>query len=148
MAEFVTNPKASFDYEILETLEAGLVLKGHEVKAIKDGKASIKGSFIKMIDGRPQLIGATISPFQPNNMSADYEPTASRILLLSKKQIKALDDLSKSQGLTLIPLKIYDSKGKLKLLVGIARGKKNYDKKDALKKKDRARAKQRGGNED
>ena len=148
MAEFVTNPKAGFDYEILETLEAGLVLKGHEVKAIKDGKASIKGSFIKMIDGRPQLIGATISPFQPNNMSADYEPTASRILLLSKKQIKALDDLSKSQGLTLIPLKIYDSKGKLKLLVGIARGKKKYDKKDALKKKDRARAKQRGGNED
>jgi SsrA-binding protein len=148
MAEFVTNPKAGFDYEILETLEAGLVLKGHEVKAIKSGKASIKGSFIKMVGGRPQLIGATISPYQPSNMREDYEPTASRLLLLSKKQIIALEDLSKSQGLTLIPLKIYDSKGRLKLLIGIARGKKKYDKKESLKKKDRARAKQRGGNED
>ena len=148
MGEFVTNPKASFDYEILETLEAGLVLKGHEVKAIKSGKASIKGAFIKMISGRPQLIGATISPYQANNIPEEYEPTASRSLLLSKKQIQALEDLSKSQGLTLIPLKIYDSKGKLKLLVGIARGKKKYDKKESLKKKDRARAKQRGGTED
>jgi SsrA-binding protein len=148
MAEFVTNPKASFNYEILETLEAGLVLKGHEVKAIKSGKASIKGSFIKMIDGRPQLIGATISPYQPSNTPPDYDATASRVLLLSKKQINALESLSQSQGLTLIPLKIYDSKGKLKLLIGIARGKKKYDKKESLKKKDRARAKQRGSTED
>ncbi len=148
MAEYVNNSKAGFDYEILETLEAGLVLKGTEVKAIKSGKASIKGSFVKMINGRPQLIGATISPYQPNNTPPDYDPTASRTLLLSKKQINVITGLAQSQGLTLIPLKIYDSKGKLKLLIGIARGKKKYDKRSSLKNKDSARRKQRGLSED
>jgi len=146
--EYVNNSKAGFDYEILETLEAGLVLKGTEVKAIKSSKASIKGSFVKILNGRPQLIGATISPYQPNNTPADYDPTATRMLLLSKKQIDVLLGLSQSQGLTLIPLKIYDTKGKLKLLVGIARGKKKYDKRSSIKKKDIARAKQRGSTED
>ncbi len=148
MAEYVNNSKAGFDYEILETLEAGLVLKGHEVKAIKSGKASIKGSFVKITNSRPQLIGATISPYQPNNTPPDYDATATRILLLSKKQINVLVDLAKSQGLTLIPLKIYDSKGKLKLLIGIARGKKKHDKRASLKTKDSARRKQRGLSDD
>lgn len=148
MAEYVNNSKAGFDYEILETIEAGLVLKGTEVKAIKSGKASIKGSFVKILNGRPQLIGATISPYQPNNTPPDYDSTATRMLLLSKKQINILVGFSQSQGLTLIPLKIYDSKGKLKLLIGIARGKKKYDKRSTLKKKDLARAKQRGSTED
>ena len=142
--EYTNNSKAGFDYEILETLEAGLVLKGTEVKAIKSGKASIKGSFVKILNGRPQLIGATISPYQPNNTPADYDPTATRMLLLSKKQINVLLSLSQSQGLTLIPLKIYAAKGKLKLLIGIARGKKKYDKRSTIKKKDLARSKQRG----
>lgn len=148
MAEYANNSKAGFDYEILETLEAGLVLKGQEVKAIKAGKISLKGTFVKIIGGIPQLIGATISPYQPNNTSTDYNPTASRKLLLSKKEINVLMGFSQSQGLTLIPLKIYDTKGKLKLLVGIARGKKKYDKRATLKKKDVARAKQRGSTED
>ncbi|MBP9822271.1 MAG: SsrA-binding protein SmpB [Candidatus Pacebacteria bacterium] len=148
MAEYVNNSKAGFDYEILETIEAGLVLKGHEVKAVKAGKASIKGSFVKMVNGRPQLIGATISPYQANNTPADFDPTASRILLLSKKQINVINDLAQSQGLTLIPLKIYDAKGRLKLLIGIARGKKKYDKRASLKTKDSARRKQRGLSED
>ncbi|OGM97649.1 MAG: SsrA-binding protein [Candidatus Yanofskybacteria bacterium RIFCSPHIGHO2_01_FULL_41_21] len=148
MAEYVNNSKAGFDYEILETLEAGLVLKGTEVKSIKTGKASIKGSFVKIINGRPQLIGATISPYQPNNTPPDYDPTATRMLLLSKKQINVIVGLAQSQGLTLIPLKIYDKKGKLKLLIGIARGKKKYDKRSTLKIKDSARRKQRGLSED
>jgi SsrA-binding protein len=144
MAEYTNNSKAGFDYEILETIEAGLVLKGIEVKAIKTGKASIKGSFVKILNGRPQLIGATISPYQPNNTPSDYDPTATRMLLLSKKQINVLVGLSQTQGLTLIPLKIYDSKSKLKLLIGIARGKKKYDKRRGIKKKDLARSQQRG----
>jgi SsrA-binding protein len=148
MAEYVNNSKAGFDYEILETIEAGLVLKGTEVKAIKSGKASIKGSFVKILNRRPQLIGATISPYQPNNTPPDYDPTATRMLLLSKKQINVIDGLSQSQGLTLIPLKIYDTKGRLKLLIGIARGKKKYDKRATLKTKDSARRKQRGLSED
>ncbi len=144
MAEFANNPKASFDYEILETIEAGLILKGHEVKAIKTGKASIKGAYVKIINGVPQLIGATISPYQPANMPETYDPQATRTLLLSKKQISTLVGLSQSQGLTLIPLKLYDSHGRVKLLIGIARGKKKYDKRSAIKKKDIARSRQRG----
>ncbi len=144
MKEYTNNSKVGFDYEILETIEAGLVLKGIEVKAIKTGKASIKGSFVKILNGKPQLIGATISPYQPNNTPADYDPTATRMLLLSKKEISALLGLSQAQGLTLIPLKIYDTKGKLKLLIGIARGKKKYDKRRGIKKKDLARSQQRG----
>src|SRR6266567_1184086 len=107
MAEYANNSKAGFDYEILETLEAGLVLKGTEVKAIKAGKASIKGAFVKILNGQPQLIGANVSPYQPNNTPPDYDPTATRPLLLSKKQINVITGLSQSQGLTLIPLRIY-----------------------------------------
>ena len=141
---YATNPKAGFDYEILETLEAGVVLFGHEVKSIKTGKASIKGSYVKILDGEPFLIGAIIAPYQPANPPADYDPQRSRKLLLSKKQIATLVGTSQAHGLTLIPLKLYDKNGKIKLLVGIARGKKKYDKRETLKKKDIARARQRG----
>ena len=144
MAEYATNPKAGFDYEILETIEAGLVLEGHEVKSIKTGKASIKGSYVKIMNNEPYLIGATISTYQPANTPKDYEPQRSRKLLLSKKEISTLTGTSHAHGLTLIPLKIYAKKGRLKLLVGIARGKKKYDKRETIKRKDIQRTKERG----
>jgi len=144
MAEYANNSKAGFDYEILDTIEAGMVLKGSEVKSIKTGKISIKGSYVKIINGAPTLVGANIPPYQPANIIEHYDPEASRKLLLSKKQISTLIGLSQSQGLTLIPLKIYDKKGHLKMLLGIAKGKKKYDKRESIKKKDIARAKQRG----
>ena len=153
MADYVTNSKAYFDYEILETIEAGLVLEGHEVKSIKTGKASIKGSYVKILHdpasakasaGEAYLIGATISPYQPANTPKDYDPQRSRKLLLSKKEISTLIGTSQAHGLTLVPLKIYDKKGRLKLLVGIARGKKKYDKRETIKRKDIQRAKERG----
>ena len=142
--EYANNPKASFDYEILETLEAGIVLEGHEVKAIKTGKASIKGSYVKILNNEPFLIGATISPYQPANTPKDYDPQRSRKLLLSKKEISTLIGTSQAERTTLIPLKFYDKKGRIKLLIGVARGKKKYDKRETIKKKDVARAKQRG----
>lgn len=144
MAEYTTNPKAGFDYEILETLEAGMVLFGHEVKSIKTGKASIKGSYVKILDGEPFLIGAVIAPYQPANTPANYDPQRTRKLLLSKKQIATLAGTTQTHGLTLIPLKLYDKNGKIKLLVGIARGKKKYDKRETIKLKDIQRAKERG----
>lgn len=144
MAEYTTNPRAHFDYEILETIEAGVVLEGHEVKAIRTGKASIKGSYVKILNKEPFLIGATISPYQPANTPKNYDPQRSRKLLLSKKEISKLIGLSQSQGLTLVPLKFYSKRGLIKLLVGIARGKKKYDKRAVLKKKDIARSKQKG----
>lgn len=141
--EYASNPRVGFDYEILETIEAGVVLEGHEVKAIKTGKASIKGSYVKILNGEPFLIGATIAPYQPANTPKNYDPQRSRKLLLSKKEISKLVGLSQSQGLTIVPLKFYDKKGKIKLLVGVAKGKKKYDKRETIKKKDIARAKQR-----
>lgn len=144
MAEYANNPKAHFDYEILETIEAGLVLEGHEVKSVKTGKVSIKGSYVKIINNEAYIIGATISPYQPANTPKDYDPQRSRKLLLSKKEIAALTGTARAHGLTLIPLKIYAKKGRLKLLVGIAKGKKKYDKREAIKRKDVQRAKERG----
>ena len=87
MSEYANNPKAGFDYEILETIEAGIVLEGHEVKSIKTGKASIKGSYVKILNEEPYLIGATISPYQPVNTPKTYDPQRSRKLLLSRKEI-------------------------------------------------------------
>ena len=144
MAEYANNPKAGFDYEILETLEAGIVLKGYEVKSIKTGKVSIKGSYVKILNGEPFLIGATISPYQVANTPDDYDPQSSRKLLLSKKQISVLVGTSQAHGLTLVPLKLYEKKGRVKLLIGIAKGKKKYYKRETIKKKDVARARQRG----
>ena len=144
MAEYASNSKANFDYEILETIEAGIVLEGHEVKAIQTGKASIKGSYVKIYNEEAFLIGATISPYQPANTPKNYDPQRSRKLLFSKSEISKFINLSQSQGSTLIPLKLYSKKNRVKLLVGIARGKKKYDKRETIKKKDIARAKQRG----
>jgi SsrA-binding protein len=142
--DYATNPRANFDYEILETIEAGIVLEGFEVKSVKTGRAAIKGTHIKILNNEPYLIGAVISPYQPANTPADYDPQRSRKLLLSKKQIAALVGTSHAHGLTLIPLKLYDKKGIVKVLVGIARGKKKYDKRESIKKKDISRARQRG----
>lgn len=150
--EYASNPKAGFDYEILETIEAGLVLLGHEVRSIRTGRASIKGAYVKILNlpaGKAggqaaYLVGAVIAPYQPGNLAPGYDPQASRKLLLTKKQLATLVGLSQSHGLTLVPLKLYDKKGHIKLLIGVAKGKKKYDKRESLKKKDIARAKQRG----
>jgi len=144
MPDFATNPKARFNYEIAETLEAGLVLKGYEVKSIKSGKVSLRGAYVKVINGKPMLMGATISPYQEGNVPPGYDPQASRELLLSKHELATIEGLSKAQGLTLIPLKLYAKGSYIKLAIGIARGKKKYDKREAIKQKDIARARQRG----
>ena len=124
------------------------MLKGFEVKSVKTGKVSIKGSYVKILNGEPFLIGATISPYQVGNIPDNYDAQSSRKLLLSKKEISVLVKTSQAHGLTFIPLKLYDKKGRVKLLIGIAKGKKKYDKRSSLKKKDVARAKQRGSTED
>jgi len=144
MSDYAKNPKANFDYEILDTIEAGLVLKGHEVKSIKTGRVSIKGSYVKIINEVPYLIGATISPYQASNIPKDHDYQKSKKLLLSKKQIATLIGKSHAEGLTLVPIKLYAKKGLVKLLVGVARGKKKHDKREAIKKKDIERARQRG----
>lgn len=142
--DYTTNPRAHYDYEILETVEAGIVLEGHEVRAIKTGRASIKGSYVKIINEKPCLIGATISPYQPANTPKNYDAQRSRQLLLSKKEILDLISTARTKKATFIPLKFYGKHNRVKLLIGIARGKKKYDKREIIKEKDIARARQRG----
>lgn len=146
MSDYASNPKAGFNYQILDTIEAGIVLEGHEVKAIRTGKAMIRGSYVKILNNELYLIGATIAPYQIANTPDNYDPQRSRKLLLSKKEISELTGTSKAERTTLIPLKFYDKKGKIKLLIGIARGKKKHDKRETIKKRDIAREKQRGLN--
>lgn len=136
---YAYNRKARYDYKILETLEAGIELKGFEVKAIKTGHSSLKGSFVVLKDNQPYLLNVTISPYQPKNTPKDYDANRSRRLLLTKKEIRRLIGKTKEKGLTLIPLKLYNKKGKIKVAVAIAKGKRKVDKREALKKRDMQR---------
>ena len=147
VVDFARNPIAWHKYDILETLEAGLLLRGHEVKSIKSGKASIRGAYVKIISGKPKLIGAVIPPYQPNNTHADYQERADRDLLLTTRELSSLIGLQESHGITLVPIRLYAKKSVIKLEIGIARGRKKHDKREAIKKKDIARSRQRGNTE-
>jgi len=129
------NRKAKFNYEILETFEAGLVLTGQEVKSIKNGRIQLTGSYIVPKDEELWLVGSTVPPYQPKNAPADYNPQRPRKLLLQKKEIKYLIGKSVQKGLTLIPLKVYIKRGKIKLEFGVAKGRKKAGKKELLKKR-------------
>ena len=143
MKPYAVNKKARFDYNILEKFQAGLVLQGHEVKAIKTNKASLKGSFVNLRNNELWLLNAHIAPYQPKNMSANYDPERSRKLLLQKSEIKSLIGKLKQKGLTLVPLKLYNSKGRIKLEFGIGKGRKKYDKRELIKKRQAKREIQR-----
>lgn len=129
------NRKAYYNYEILEQFEAGLVLTGSEVKSIKTGHISLKGSYVVLKDEEAFLIGAIIPPYQPKNSPKDYDPARSRKLLLKKAEIKQLIGKSKEKGFALIPLKVYLKYAKIKLAFGVGRGKKKIDKREVIKKR-------------
>lgn len=135
MKTLSVNRKARFDYQILEKFEAGLVLTGQEVKSIKLGRMSLKGSYVVLKDQEVFLIGALVPAYQPKNTPADYVPTRSRKLLLQKSEIKTLIGKHRQAGLTLVPLKVYSKRGKLKLEFGIGKGLKKVDKRELLKKR-------------
>ena len=130
-----TNPKARHDYEILETMEAGMVLTGSEVKSLRGGSASMRESFAIIRDGEPLLIGMHIGPYAQAGY-AGHEPTRTRKLLLHKDEIQRLVGKTKERGLTLVPLKVYFNHGLAKIELGLARGKKTYDRRESLKEKD------------
>jgi len=133
------NKKAYFDYEILEKFEAGIVLQGFEVKSVKLGHISLKGAYVTIKDEEAYLINTHISPYQPSNMRIEYDPTRSRKLLLKKSEIVSLMGKAKSQGLTILPLSVYNKKGKIKIELGLGRGKKKYEKREKIKRKDTER---------
>lgn len=129
------NKRARFDYDILETLEAGLVLSGAETKAVKAGQVNLKGAFITFHAGNALLTNAHISPYAFAKQT-DYDPTHSRRLLLHKKQIHYLQGKSQEAGLTIVPLSVYTHKRRVKVEIAVAKGRKQYDKREAIKKRD------------
>ena len=143
MKILAANKKARYDYKILETCEAGLVLYGFEVKAIKTGHISLVGSYVVSKGSEFYLINALVPPYQPANTPTDYDPNRSRKLLLKKSEISSLIGKSRTKGLTLVPLRIYTKKsrtpqgrGKIKLGFGLGKGKRKIDKREKIKKRD------------
>ena len=136
MPTLTTNPRARFDYSILETFEAGLVLFGHEAKGIKNNRMSLKGSYVTIKKGEAWLINAQISPYQPKNTPKEYDPTRSRKLLLHKREISSLIGKTKQKGLTLVPLRVYTKHDRVKLEFGLAQGKRKIDKREKIKKRE------------
>jgi SsrA-binding protein len=139
MPTFATNKKARFDYEILDTLEAGLVLTGQEVKSIRTGHISLKGGFITFHKNEAMLTNVHIAKYKQAGTLADYEPGHSRKLLLKKKQIDYLRGKSEEKGLTIVPLSVYTRGPKIKVEIGIGKGKKKYDKRRSIKEREQKR---------
>ncbi len=135
MKVVATNRKAYHDYFILETYEAGIVLKGTEVKSAKQGRINLKDSYAKIENGEIFLFNAHISPYSHGNVF-NHDPRRTRKLLMHKKEIMKLYGKIKEKGLTLIPLKAYIKNGKIKIELGLCKGKKKYDKRAEIKKRD------------
>jgi SsrA-binding protein len=136
MKEISRNKKAYFNYEILERFEAGISLNGQEVKSIKSGRINLAGSYVVIRGGEAYLLGANVPPYQPKNAPADYDPERSRKLLLKKSEINYLIGKTKQKGLTTVPLRVYNIRGKIKLEFALVRGKRKVDKREAIKKRE------------
>jgi len=132
------NRRATYDYEIFKKYEAGIVLSGPEVKSLRAKSGSFFGSYIKLLSGEAHLLNAQITPYQYAD-NHDYDPKRTRKLLLHKKELAEIEQLSMQKGLALIPLAFILKERNIKLEFAVARGKKKHDKRQALKKKDQAR---------
>lgn len=139
MATLATNKRASFDYELIDRYEAGLVLTGAEVKSTKMGHISLKGSFVTIHEGGLFLTNATVSPYPYANQAIFYDPIRSRKLLVRKAEIKSLIGKLHVKGLTLVPLRVYTKGRLIKLEFALAKGKKAYDKRTDIAKKEAKR---------
>ena len=131
----IKNRKALYDYTISDTYEAGIVLTGTEIKSIREGKANLKDSYAIIKNGECFILGMHISPYDNGNRF-NHDETRTRKLLLHKGEILKIRDKIEIKGYTLVPIKLYFSKNKAKLLLGIGKGKKVYDKRESLKEKD------------
>jgi len=136
MTVFTDNRKAHFNYEILEKYEAGIELLGFEVKSVKAGRSTIVGSFIIIRGGEVYIVGMQVPPYQVGNTPLGYDPIRVRRLLLNKKEINSLSNADAKKGLTIIPLSLYNKGNKVKMEIAIVKGKKVYDKRETIKKRD------------
>ncbi len=132
------NRKAYHDYEILETLEAGMVLMGSEVKSIKASNVSLQGGYAAIFDGEVFLHGVNVAPYtQAGN--DNHDPLRPRKLLMKKKEINSLLGTVQTQGITLVPLALLERRGLIKVVIGLARGKKHHDKRETIRRRDEER---------
>lgn len=135
----IKNKKAGYEYEFIETFEAGLVLFGTEIKSIREGKVSLQEAYCFVDDGEAFVKGMNISPYEQASFK-NHEPTRTRKLLLNKKQIEKIATKKDEKGLTIIPVKLYiTSRGFAKMQIALAKGKKLFDKRNSLKEKDQKR---------
>lgn len=130
-----TNKKARFEYFILETFEAGIVLKGTEIKSVRTGQISLQEAYVRTNGSEIWLIGAHIAPYE-NASAYQHDPKRDRKLLMHKKEIRKLWDEVRIKGMTIVPIRVYIKAGKAKLEIGLAKGKKHYDKRQSIKEKD------------
>jgi SsrA-binding protein len=131
----ITNKKAFFDYQITETFEAGINLYGSEVKAVRLGRADLTGSFVRIIGNEAFLVNASILPYQSGQIES-YDAQRSRKLLLHKKELISLKSKADGANLSLVPVSLYFKHGFIKLEIGLGKGKKQYDKRETIKKRD------------
>lgn len=134
----IVNKKARFDYEIIESYEAGIVLTGSEVKSVRAGSVNFAGSRVVFVDGKVKLLGLNINKYKFDS-SEFYEPSKVRELLLNKKEIVEIQSKSKASGLTLVPVKLYNKGSLIKLQIALVRGKKKFEKRAEIKKRDTER---------
>jgi len=135
----ITNKKARFNYEILDTYVAGIELFGFEVKSLKAGQGSLEGAHITIRGGEAYVVGMFVPPYQPANTPKDYDPYRNRKLLLTKKEISELVSIDQKNRLTIVPLSVYNKRPKVKIDIATAKGKKKFDKRETLKKRDTER---------
>jgi len=136
MAHYAENRKARFDYEILEKYEAGIELLGVEVKSVRGGRMSLEGAFVIVRGGEVYLINSNIPPYQVKNAPKDYAPLRNRRILLTKKEIAELSESEKNKSLTIVPISVYNKNRKIKVEIALVKGKKKFDKRETIKKRD------------
>jgi SsrA-binding protein len=133
-----TNRKAKFEYFLIETFEAGIALQGSEIKSIRAGQVSLTEAYVQIDGQEAWLMGAHISPYEQANRF-NHDPLRPRQLLLHKKEIRQLWDSVRQKGMTIVPTRVYLKEGRAKVEIALARGKKSYDKRDTIAKRDRER---------
>lgn len=142
--EYLRNKKASFDFTFEETIEAGIELLGTEVKSLKSHHGSMNGAYVTVIGGELMLLGAHIPAWQEKNVGPEYDPYRNRKLLVHKKELLYFLRALQSKGLTIVPLSLYGKNRHIKVQIAIAKGKKNVDKRESIKKRDLDREMRRG----
>ena len=136
---YAENRRARFDYDILDTYQAGIVLSGHEVKSIRIGRMQVAGAYAKVFNGELWLVGASIHPYQTKNTPPDYDIQMTRKLLVKRSELKYLIGKLQEKGLTLVPLSVYNKNRRIKVLLGLSRAKKKGDKRESIRTREAKR---------